>query len=108
MSRLATSPLAPWAGLFLGALAWFGQHQTGADVNTWNCQVGNGGLVVLAGFVAALVAAAGGLISWISRPPEDVQNRRFARFVGVGGAGVFLLAIGFQTLAGLLVPACLR
>lgn len=110
MRRLRNSPLAPWAGLFLGAAGWSLHHQIGSDANDWNCHAANGAFVVGVGVVCALVAAAGGLLSWsaAAQTGQEPQNRGFARIVGMAGAAVFLLAIGFQTLAGFLIPACLR
>ncbi|MFL5295142.1 MAG: hypothetical protein ACJ798_02055 [Phenylobacterium sp.] len=111
MTRLTQSQLAPWAGLFLGALGWFLHHQLGSDANNWDCKIANGAYVVVVGLVCALIALAGGLISWASRPPEgaDLQvTRGFARLVGMASAAIFLLTISFQTLAGVLVPACFR
>lgn len=111
MTGLRTSPWTPWTGLFGGAAAWFLQHQVGADTNVWDCRTANGMFVVGLGIVCALLAAAGGAVSWWSSRPDEpdlAQNRSFARIVGVAGAGVFLLAIGFQTLAGVLIPACHR
>lgn len=109
--RLQTSALAPWTGLLVGAGAWFAHHQIGSDANIWNCRDAGGAFTILVGLVCGAVAMAGGLISWAALAPDDGdarQNRNFARIVGMTGAALFLLAIAFQTLAGVLVPACHR
>jgi hypothetical protein len=109
--RLQASRLAPWAGLFVGALAWFLHHQAGSDANYYDCRIAGGAFVVGTGLVCAVIAAAGGLISWNAADgpaSEPGGNRRFARVVGMAAAAIFMLAIGFQTLAGVLVPACYR
>jgi hypothetical protein len=109
--RLQASALTPWAGLFLGAAAWFAHQQIGSAANIWNCRAAGGAFIVGVGLVCGLVALGGGLVSWMAHVPQDDearQNRNFARIVGMTGAGVFLLAIAFQTLAGVLVPACHR
>lgn len=111
MRRLAASSFGPWAGLFVGAFAWFLHHQVGSDANNWDCRLADGAFVVGVGLACALIALAGGLLSWMARPgegAEHAQARVFARIVGIAAAAIFLLAIGFQTLAGALVPACLR
>lgn len=111
MTRLRTSPLAPWAGLFVGAFAWFLHHQGGSNANVFDCHVAGSAYVVGLGVACAVLAAAGGLISWRAEVPEPEpgkQNSGFARMVGATSAGIFLLAIAFQTLAGVLVPPCLR
>jgi hypothetical protein len=111
MERLRASPLAPWAGFFVGMVAWFVHHQLGSDANFWDCHTGSGPFVVATGVVCGLVVIGGGLVSWWAVAPDtgaEAQNRRFARAVGLAAAVVFLLAIAFQTLAGVLVPACHR
>jgi hypothetical protein len=109
--RLQTSALAPWAGLLVGAAAWFAHHQIGSDANIWDCRGAGGAFTVVVGLICGAIALAGGLISWAATAPDDGdtrQNRSFARVVGMTGAAIFLLAIGLQTLAGVLVPACHR
>jgi hypothetical protein len=111
IGRIQASPLAPWAGLFLGAFGWFLHHQTGSDANNFSCRIADGGFVVVTGLIGAAIALLGGLISWsaIDAPAQEPRRyRSFARIVGVLSAAIFLLAIAFQILAGLLVPACLR
>jgi hypothetical protein len=109
MRSLRTSPLAPWAGLFVGAFGWFLHHQAGSNANTYDCRVAGSAYVVGLGLACALLVVLGGLVSWSAEAPEDSpQNRRFARIVGLASAAIFLLAIGIQTLAGALVPPCLR
>lgn len=109
MSGWRTHPLTPWAGLFLGAAAWALHHQIGADANMWSCVQANGGFVITTGLVCLVLALIGGLVSWQAAAADPgSQYHRFARAVGLLAAGVFLLAILFQTLAGAIVPACLR
>jgi hypothetical protein len=103
---------APWAGLFLGAAAWFLHHQAGSDANYWDCKVGGAAFIIGLGVACGAVAAFGGAISWAARKPAEgptaEQNRQFAALVGTAAAAIFLLTIALQTLAGALVPACLR
>jgi hypothetical protein len=112
--RLTTSPLAPWAGLFLGALAWFGQQQICASVISWDCRLGGPLLTAGLGALAAVITVAGGLVSWrahrrlAAAPQEAPHSRSVAGVIGAGAAAVFLLAIFFQALTGVIVPACHR
>jgi hypothetical protein len=109
MSGWRTHPLSPWAGLFLGAAAWALHHQVGSDANVWSCVQADGGFVIMTGAVCLGLVVIGGLISWQARAPDPAsQYHRFARAVGLLAAGIFVLAILFQTLAGAIVPACLR
>jgi hypothetical protein len=111
---LGRSSLAPWAGLFLGAAAWFGQQQIGSSTVYWDCRLGGPLLTLGLGAVAAVLTVAGGLISWRvhrrlrAAPQGGPHNRSVAGMIGAGSAAVFLLAILFQSLIGVIVPACHR
>ncbi|WP_374471791.1 hypothetical protein [Phenylobacterium sp.] len=110
---LSRSHLAPWAGVFLGAAAWFAQHQTGSNAVYWDCRLGGPWLTAATGLACAAVVVAGGLISWKARaaPPESAdrpETRAFAAYVGAGTAAIFLLAVTLQTLSGFIVPGCFR
>jgi hypothetical protein len=103
--------MQPWTGLVLGVPGWFLHHQLGADIIFHDCQRGGPGLTVVLGLVCGAVVALGGGLSWAARPPDQGatgQNRRFAAYVGAGCAGLFLLAIIFQSLTGVIVPTCYR
>ena len=110
---LVQTAYAPWAGVFLGAVGWFGQHQTGSSAVYWDCRMGGPWLTAGTGLAAAAVVVAGGLISWAARTaPADSEGRqetrRFAAWVGAGSAGMFLFAVLLQTLTGFIVPGCAR
>ena len=108
MRWLDRHALRPWAGLFLGAAAWFVHHQAGSDTIYWDCQLGGPLLTAGLGLVCGLVTAVGGVVSWRARK-ETVgvgNNRAFAGVVGAACAGIFLLTILFQSLIGFIVPAC--
>lgn len=112
MNRLYRTSYAPWAGVFLGALAWFLHHQLGSNVTYWSCRAGGPLLTAGLGLAFALIAAGGGLISWQSRhaPPSSADrpdSRLFAAIVGAGCAATFCFAILLGALAGLIVPGCL-
>jgi hypothetical protein len=107
--RLRRSPLSPWAGLFVGAAAWFLHHQAGSNANVYACHVAGGPYVIVVGLACAALAIIGGVVSWRAEPPaETPQSHRFARIVGMAAAAIFTLAIGFQVLGGAIVPDCLR
>lgn len=108
---LATSQIAPWTGLFVGALAWFAHQQLGSDANQWNCHNAGSPWTIGVGIASAALAAAGGWISWAARTPADepsAPTRSFGRIIGVLAAATFLLTIAFQTFAGVLIPECFR
>jgi hypothetical protein len=102
---------APWAGLFLGAAGWFLHQQAGSGANAWDCRIGGALTMVVLALVFGGLAVAGGVISWRARKPiggPTAEVRRFSGLVGAATAGIFLLAIVFDTLASLIVPACVR
>jgi hypothetical protein len=111
--RLERKAVAPWAGLFLGAVGWFLNHQAGSDIVFGHCRMGGPLFSGALGLACGLLVVVGGAISWRTRKPgPDVQdgpeNHSFAAMVGAGSAALFLLAIAFQTLNGFIVPACER
>ena len=112
--RPTSSALAPWAGLFLGAAGWFAHHQIASSVIDWDCELGTPLLTVGLGVLFGLVAAAGGLVSWRvhirlrTAREAGPHSRSVAGAIGAGAAAIFLLAIGFQALTGVILPACHR
>lgn len=109
--RFRTSSVAPWTGLFVGAGAWFADHQLSSDGNFWNCAQADGRFTAIVGSVCLAIAIGGGAMSWRAQPDapaHQAETRRFARFVGVAAAAIFALAIAFGTWAGVLLPGCQR
>lgn len=109
--RPASSALAPWAGLFLGALGWFVHQQGGSNADYWDCRIGGPLWAVLLSIPCVAAAAIGGYVSWAAARAaqgEGSATRRFAGAVGAATAAIFLMAIGFQVLGSLIVPACAR
>jgi hypothetical protein len=103
--------LAPWAGSVAGPLAWVIHHQGLADTVYFDCAAGNPASAL--GLGAALLALSLGaaLLSWTARGDGEEGMARNRRFIGGLSAGMgllFSLAITYQTLAGMLIPGCLR
>jgi hypothetical protein len=114
MSRLDANPWTPWAGLLVGAAAWFAHHQSASSTIYWDCRLGGPLLTAGLGLLFGLATVAGGLLSWrvhrrcAAAEDPSAHNRSVAGMIGAGSAAVFLLAIVFQGLSGLIVPACHR
>jgi hypothetical protein len=112
MDRPALQALAPWAGGAVAPAAWYGQQQGLGLVTYFGCAAAGPVVVVLVGLVAAAAATAAGWWSageWLGREATPaVDHRRFVAGISVLMAGLFLLAIAFQTLAGLFLPGCAR
>ncbi len=108
----ALAALAPWAGLLTAPVAWYAHQQGSGGLVYFRCAASQPSINLLAGLVALAVTAAAGAWSWTAwkrgsaAPAMDLT--RFTALVSVLAAAVFCLAIGFQTLAGLLIPSCAR
>jgi hypothetical protein len=105
--------LAPWAGWILGILGWVLSDQIGSDLAQTDCTLADPPLMLAIGAGGAALAILGGLISahvWRSMGGDIGQPyagaRRFAAGTGVLAAGIFLLAIVFQTVSSLIIPQC--
>jgi hypothetical protein len=104
----------PWAGWLAGPLGWIFQHQGGSNTVFWNCGLGRPSLVVTLGVIGALVALAGGWLSWramraagaVSSSAPGWGSQRFIGLVGVLTVLIVLVAIAGQTMAGLILRGC--
>ncbi|MBP2310604.1 hypothetical protein GBZ48_07180 [Azospirillum melinis] len=111
-----STPLTAWAGWLAGPLGWLIQHQGGSNTVFWNCALGRPSLVVTLGVVGALVALAGGWLSWRAMRnagPADAAapgrgSQRFIAMLGVLAVLIFLVAIAGQTMAGIMLRGCGR
>ena len=94
-----------WTALGVPPLAWFAFQQGLAQVVRLRCAAA--GIAGPIGGVAALAACAGAAaLAWrLSRRESDNAFPWLCR-VALLGAGVFALAVAFQTLATLMVPSC--
>lgn len=104
--------MAPWWGFIAGPLVWW-VHQRGiADWAYFECHAGGLTLRVVAWIVAAavlLLAAFPAWRLWRGWPGRaEPDTRRFLALLSLGMAAIFLLAITFQTLAGVILPECFR
>jgi hypothetical protein len=107
---LLRSAWTPWLGWLAGPGAWVVHHQGGADSVYFDCRLGPATVVL--GIACVLLSIGGGLLSWAGRRgPEDEpkpRNRRFIAGAGLGMGLLFAVALGFQTLAGVIIPSCAR
>ena len=107
------SRIAPWAGWICGLLAWFLTQQGGSDLVQLNCTSASSPTMLLIGLAGGVIALAGALVSlqvWRSLSGSLDQPhagaRRFLAATGGLAAGIFLLAILFQTVSTLIIPQC--
>jgi tetrahydromethanopterin S-methyltransferase subunit D len=103
----------PWAGWIGGLLGWFVSDQGGTSLAQWDCRRAVPSVMLLIGTCGALLALLGGVLSlrvWrrlagaLDQPYAGA--RRFVAVTGMLAAGIFLLAILFQTVSSLIIPQC--
>lgn len=102
------SGLAPWAGMISAFVGVAVQHQGIGDALHFHCGNGMGSADFYAGIAALVLMAIGGAISWpVARRSQDVTGtRRFVAQLSLMAVALFALMVVWQTLAGMLVPAC--
>jgi hypothetical protein len=100
---------AGWAGWIAGPVGWFVHQQVGSATNYWDCSVGRPWLVIGLGLACAVIVLAGGAVSLRGlRMSGGGGNGRFIAVMGLMAAGVFLVAVVGQTMAGLAFTGCER
>jgi hypothetical protein len=107
MRRPAFAGLKPWAGLLAGMAAAGGQHQLVSDAMHFDCRYGRYDLLV--GVAALVLIAIGALLSWsaVRGDREPGSARRFVAHMSLMAAGLFTVMVLWQTMAGVILPACL-
>jgi hypothetical protein len=87
--------------------------QLGSDLAQWNCGRANPAVMIAIGICGGTLALAGGLLAlryWRKMAGDLTQPyagaRRFIAVTGALAAGIFLLAILFQTSSSLIIPQC--
>jgi hypothetical protein len=105
--------LLPWSGWIGGLLGWVLSDQVGSDLAQWNCDRADPAAMIMIGAAGAAIALAGGLLAircWRGLAGDLGQPyagaRRFIAITGALAAGIFLLAILFQTSSSLIIPQC--
>ena len=105
----------PWAGLIAGLLGWALPDQIASNIIQENCRLGGPLLVGGTGLLGALLALAGGWLSYgvwrEARADGDAigpGTRKFIAGVSALAALIFLGAIVLQSIAGFIIPACHR
>ena len=112
MSAAAGFRGSRWAialAMSLSPMAWYGAQQGLGVLLRVRCSVAAGPGVMVGG-LGLLGCALAGWLSTGRRGGTDVSVRtdEVLRTLALLGAGVFGLAISFQTLAVLIVPSCAR
>lgn len=102
--------VVPWVALLLPPFAWITYEYGAASSLRASCTAVGTWLGPLWGGVSLIACALAASLVWplarkaTDQPPVRLWLARVAMFAG----GIFALAIGFQTLATLIIPACTR
>lgn len=101
----------PWAALVLPPLAWYVFEIGSASALRVSCPAVGGWLGPTWGAACLVVCAIAGWVAWpvasglaSDQTPPQPWLARIALFI----AGIFALAITFQTIATLIIPPCAR
>ena len=104
VKRMSFAGFKPWAGLVAGMAGAGLQHQGISD----DCRYGNADMAV--GIAALVLIAVGALVSWMSlrTHPDPASARRFVAHMSLMAAVFFAVMVGWQIMAGVILPACMR
>lgn len=100
----------PWIALAIPPVAWYVFEVGLASVLKVDCAPVSGWVGLGWGGGSLLACAAAAAIAWpgARAPAGEDASRRWLSRVAVLLAALFALAIAFQTLGVLIVPACVR
>ena len=97
----------PWAGLALGTLGYFVQHQLGSDASFQDCSVASPWIVILATIIGLLIISAGALGSWrIFASRSEPPARRLVAAVGLMACSLYAIGTILPFIAALVIPRC--
>lgn len=113
--RAPEKRFGPWAGLVLGPIGWALHHQGGSDWAFWTCNAAGPWPTTLLGVLGLLIALAGLVWSWRAWRGEGGDREalhdsvwRFLPALSLLVCALCLVALAFQTIAGLIYVGCLR
>ena len=105
----AAPRIKPWIALALPPLTWFVFEVGLAGALRLSCEAVGGGLGVAWGCASLVVCAGAMRLAWpLARTANDRSSPHWVARVALFAAGFFALAIAFQTISTLIVPACVR
>lgn len=100
----------PWAALLLPLTAWYGFEVGLASLLKADCQAAGSWIGLAWGLASLSLCGAAAAIAWPlahRTSGEHTPPRAWLARVAMLLAGIFALAIVFQTLGILIVPACI-
>jgi hypothetical protein len=97
----------PWAGLALGTLGFFVQHQLGSDSVFQGCRAASPGVVILGAVVGLVLIAAGAFGSWkVFGARDETAARRLVAAVSLMACALYAIGTALPVIATLIIPGC--
>lgn len=97
----------PWAGLALGTLGFFIQHQLGSDATFQDCRFGSPWMVVAGTVVGLAIIGAGALGSWrIFGSDSEAPARRLVATISLMACALFAIGTILPLIASIIIPGC--
>jgi hypothetical protein len=97
----------PWAGLALGTLGYFVQHQLGSDATFQDCRVGSPWIVIVGTMLGLLIIGTGALGSWrVFASRSEPPARRLLAAVGLMACALYAIGTILPFIAALVIPRC--
>lgn len=97
----------PWAGLALGTLGYFVQHQLGSESTFQDCRVGSPSIVIVGTLLGLAIIAAGALGSWrVFASHKESPARRLVAAVGLMTCALYAIGTILPFIAALVIPQC--
>jgi hypothetical protein len=97
----------PWAGLALGTIGFFVQHQLGSDATFQDCRVGSPWIVIVGTLAGLLIIGAGALGSWrIFGAHAETPARRMIAAVSLMACALYAIGTVLPFIAAVVIPPC--
>jgi hypothetical protein len=108
------SPLALWAGILAGPVAWAFDLETSYALVHWTCATQQPHLLHVITLLSLLVTAGGVAISWMSwqqartasADRDEIGRARFMAVLGLSAGALFTLAILASAIPRWMLDAC--
>ena len=97
----------PWAGLALGTLGYFVQHQLGSDSVFQDCRTGSPLIVILGTLLGLAIIAAGAVGSWrVFASQSESPARRLVATVSLMACALYAIGTILPFIASMVIPSC--
>jgi hypothetical protein len=97
----------PWAGLALGTIGFFVQHQVGGDSVFQNCRTGSPWIALAAAVAALAIIGTGAFGSWgVFTAQAETPARRVVATVSLMACALYVIGTILSVIAVIIIPGC--